>query len=330
MQDCKNVLYSCCSYRRNIKDVPFVKRLSDTELAVGVTRSLSEIFTDEFEFKSLKNVSLNECQKLKAQNIITEELINNKDISAYGKSYDDKAFVYANEQEHIRIVSRLAGNNLEECYKIVNQLDDKVLNKLEMAFDINYGYLTQNPKLVGTGLEVEVLMFLPALNHSDKLKTLLKDYHKEYEFLNLERGDYTFKSPFVIIKNKYTFGHKENQIAARLQTIVDRLIELEKKEEDSLFNLSASTIVDKIFKSYGLALCSYRQTFAEFEGYLTDIMWGDILNILKASRVDYLQFLNNNKTENFEGINLKEQEKMRAKNFFNFLNQNISKGEVDV
>ena len=64
MTNCNNVIFSYVSYRRNIKDVPFVNKLSDQELAVCVSRSLSEIFNDELEFKSLKNIPLNECLKL--------------------------------------------------------------------------------------------------------------------------------------------------------------------------------------------------------------------------------------------------------------------------
>ena len=56
MTDCKNVIFCSVSYRRNIKDMLFVNKLSDTEQAISVCRSLSEIFGDEFEFKSLKNI----------------------------------------------------------------------------------------------------------------------------------------------------------------------------------------------------------------------------------------------------------------------------------
>ena len=83
MTNCSNVVFSYVSYRRNIKDMPFVNKLTDFEQAVGVARSLSEIFGEELEFKSLKNLPLSICQELEEKGIITKELIENKDISAY-------------------------------------------------------------------------------------------------------------------------------------------------------------------------------------------------------------------------------------------------------
>ena len=58
MANCNNVIFTSVSYRRNIKDMPFVSKLTDTELAFGVCKTLNEIYGDEFEFKSLKNISL--------------------------------------------------------------------------------------------------------------------------------------------------------------------------------------------------------------------------------------------------------------------------------
>ena len=169
MENYKNVLSCSVSYRRNIKDMPFVKMLTDSEQAIGVTRSLSEIFGDDYEFRTLKNLPLSTCKLLEEDNIITANLIENKDISAYGKNYVKNAYLYINEQDHIRIKVVEKGYNLEKCYKLANEIDDKILDKLEMAFSTTYGFLTSNPNLSGTGMEIEVVLFLPALTQNEKL-----------------------------------------------------------------------------------------------------------------------------------------------------------------
>ena len=93
MEDYKNIISSSVSYRRNIKDMPFVKLLTDPEQAIGVTRSLSEILGDDFEFKALKNLSIQDCKLLEEEETITTNLIDNKDISAYGINFSGNIFI---------------------------------------------------------------------------------------------------------------------------------------------------------------------------------------------------------------------------------------------
>lgn len=333
MEDYKTVLGCSISYRRNIKDMPFVKTLTDSELAIGVSRSLSEIFNEEFEFKSLKNISLLDCQKLKEEGLFTEELIGNKDISAYGISYDKNRVIYINEQEHIRLIAFDKSFDLEKCFNLANIMDDMVLDKLEMAFDNNYGYLTSNPKLMGTGMEIKVLMFIPALFKSGKYKKVQSEIlGKEFEFYDLSGKVWNEESPFVILKNKYTFGYKENEFAEKIKRIAVKIHDLELSEENGVFEISASGLVDEIYRSYGILGSCYRISYLESIKKIADILWGIRLKVLKCKKsANILEFLSSIADNHLgENLNVKELEKLRAKKISKFLVQNIEKGDVDV
>ena len=335
MTNYSNVIFSYVSYRRNIKDMPFVNKLTDFEQAIGVCRSMSEIFGEELEFKSLKNIPLSTCLELEEKGDITKELIENKDISAYGISENGEKKVFACEQDHIRIVATQKGFNLEECFKTANLMDDLILEKLEMCFDVNIGYLTANPKQAGTGMEIGCLLFIPAVVKSGAYKKVQSELLKhEFEFLNMDGGTWNEKSPFVIIKNIFTFGYKENQFAEKLYKIVEKIIELEKAEENNLFNLSASTLVDEIFRNYGTLLGAYRISYEEAQERLGSILWGLDLNVLKRKKkFDIFSNLVKIKEKHLLGgkeENIKEIEKKRAKTICNIINDCIVKGEVDV
>lgn len=335
MTNCNNVIFSYVSYRRNIKDMPFTNKLADFEQAIGVSRALSEIFGDELEFKSLKNMSLNKCLQLEESGIINKELIENKDISSYGINESGEKKVFACEEDHIRIISIKKGFNLEESFVIANQMDDQILEKLEVCFDVNLGYLTANPKLVGTGMEIGCLLFIPALVKSGAYKKVISDLlKKEFEFLSLNGKVWDEKSPFVIIKNIYTFGYKENQFAEKLYKIIEKIIELEKTEENNLFNMSASTLVDEIFRSFGIVLGAYRMSFDEAKQKLSNILWGLELNILKRKKkfdiLDILPKIKENHLLCAKEENVKEIEKKRAKKLYEFVSEYICKGDVDV
>ena len=335
MADCKNVICSYVSYRRNIKDMPFVNKLGDTELAFGIARSLNEIFNEEFEFKSLKNISLLECKKLKEKGIITKELIENKDISSYAVSFDETCKIFVNECDHIRLISCVQGLNLEKCFECANGLDDVVLDKLEMAFDTNLGYLTANPDMCGTGLEIGALLFVPALCFSKKLLSIKNELLKnEFEFFDINGEEWQGNSAFVYVKNIHTFGHKENEFAEKLQAILNKIIELEKLEEENTFNLSASSLVDELFRSYGILQNAYRIGFEESLEHISKVLWGLNLNIFKYKKnrkiLNLIYEIGENHIKQNKNINIKEQEKLRAKVLSIYVTEFIEKGEVDV
>ena len=332
MTDFSMVLECSVSYRRNIKDMPFVKTLTDNELAVGVSRTMSEIFGDEFEFKSLKNIPLDVCQKLKESGVLSEGLIDNKDISAYGVNEDRTKFIYINEQDHIRLIAKSKGFNLEHCFNMANSMDDLVLEKLEMAFTNDYGYLTSNPLLMGTGMEINVLLFLPALTQANKLDKITTELLKdEFEMFRYGQNS-TNKCPFVIIKNKYTFGYKESEFASKMQDIITRICELETNEENNIFEMSASALVDNIFRDYGIACSCYRISFSESLEKIGNILWGIRLKMLKCKKAKSIFDFNYELQEFHLGseLSIKESEKLRAKMLNQFVLDNISKGEVDV
>lgn len=333
MANYNNVIYSFVSYRRNIKDMPFVSKLTDGELAVGVSRCLSEIFGDEFEFKSLKNLPLEECKKLEDKEIITKELTENKDISAYAFNEDKTKKILINEEDHIRLIASKSGFCLEDCFTLANKMDDQVVEKLNVCFNNNLGYLTANPEYFGTGMHIGCVLFLPALWHNKKIKKLMGELLAgEFEFLDVNGLNYSGNSPFIKVQNIRTFGHKENEFAVLLQKLVVKLLELEETEENKTFNLSASSLADIIFRAYGEMCNCYRIAYAEAEQKLGFILWGINLKMLNfKKRFDIYSFLATIKENHIAlNSNVKEAEKQRAKILAGKLLECVQKGEIDV
>ena len=74
-----------------------------------------------------------------------------------------------NEEDHIRLQVLTAGSQLKEAWNIANELDDKLEDKLDIAFSKRWGYLTACPTNLGTGLRVSVMVHLPALNLTNNI-----------------------------------------------------------------------------------------------------------------------------------------------------------------
>jgi len=89
---------------RNVEGIKFYTKLQsdvDAKYIEGAVIKTLEKY-DTFNFLSLKDLSLNECNALFEQHLISKELIENKDISGVAISEDGKIIVMINEEDHIR------------------------------------------------------------------------------------------------------------------------------------------------------------------------------------------------------------------------------------
>jgi len=331
MENFKNyVLYSSVSYRRNISEIPFLTNGISYEEALGECQSLSEIFSDELNFKSLKNITYEDCLLFYENDIISKELLNNKEISFFGITDDLTKKIFINEEDHIKIICKNNNYCLEECYNNANIIDDQILSNLNISYSDDYGFLTVNPLNAGCAICLECLLFIPSIfynNSINKIEELLGDnFEFEYYVKNNKQV------PLILVRNKYSFGTKENEIAIAFERIIKSIVEFEKLEENKIFELSASGLTDIIFRSFGILLNSYRMSYDEAIIHLCNLLWGIRLNIIKQKNdfkiTDNISVIRENHL-NVQG-NIKELEKKRAKILEKLISNSLVKGEVDV
>ena len=156
---------------RNVDGLNFYTKLESDVDAKYITDSVMETL-DKFEvfnFCSLKDLTLNECNALFEQHLISRELIENKDISGVAISEDGKIIVMVNEEDHIREQCIEKGFNLYKPYRRLTQIDDEILSSLPIAFDDELGFITASPSNLGTGMRASVMLFLPACELLNKI-----------------------------------------------------------------------------------------------------------------------------------------------------------------
>ena len=183
-------------------------------------------------------------------------------------------------------------------------------------------------------MQIVCLLFLPAITLNEKLNQLMNDNQSvSFEFFDLAGKKHDGKSAFVVVRNKYTFGFKESEFAEQMQRFVQKVLQLEQREESNIFDFSASNLVDKIFRSYGIAKNAYRLSYDFALECISNILWGINLKVLKAkNRFDINEVLCNIKDNhlNVQDANVKELEKVRARYLARIIESQITKGEVDV
>jgi len=143
---------------------------------------------------------------------------------------DKKTFlIWANEEDHLRIISMQAGGNVGEVLGRLIKGVNYIGSKAPFSRNDHLGWLTFCPSNLGTTVRASVHIALPLLakspvfkEESDKMGLQIRGIHGEHS--ESEGGVYD-------VSNKARLGVTEYQAVKQMYDGVKRLIELEKALE---------------------------------------------------------------------------------------------------
>lgn len=327
------VISSRVRLARNFKDLPFPNKLSDLESANSVSRAIFEILGEDYEYRRLKHLSLNQCLMLLERHIISKELIDNKDISGYAISPDESIIIMINEEDHLREQCILNGFELKNCYEKISKIDDLILNKIDMAFSKDLGFLTACPTNVGTGMRASVMLFLPALTMNGAMKQLIESLNQNgLTVRGIYGEDSDCEGYFYQISNKYTLGLNEQDILELVEKNVKKIIDMEETARKTLIQMNKSVIIDMCYRSYGTLCNCYMLSSEECLKLLSKLRFGVVCGLIKFKNAKIIDELYTNiqmahliDYYNLE-LNPKEQTIFRAKYVSENLENKLIKG----
>ena len=290
---------------RNVDGFNFFTKLQSDEDASYITSSVMETLEkfEDFNFISLKNMSLNECNALFEQHLISKELIENKDISGVAISEDSKMIVMINEEDHIREQCIEKGFNLYKPFRRISKIDDELLATLPIAYDDEFGFITASPSNLGTGMRASVMLFLPACELTGRMPDV---YIRAKEGGLTIRGIYGEGSKalgyFYQISNQGSLGLDENEIIDNVSEFVYSLCNEEKEAREQLLEEESEKYKDITLRAYGILTNCYSLSESEKMEKLALIKLGQVLGFIDINNEDKFQKLF------FEGAsaNLKE------------------------
>lgn len=284
------VISSRVRLARNLKSFAFTNRLLPAEILkinseiLDALKDLNLNFVDLSLFNNLQALALVENHVISPnflQKPHTKALLTNKDFTTS---------IMLNEEDHVRIQTFCAGLDLDECFKIANEIDDELDKGCEIAFDENFGYLTECATNLGTGLRAGVSLHLFAIEKSGSIAELQAAASK----IGLTiRGAYGEGSaPFGSVyqlSTQSTLNIKEDVAISNLQSVTTQIIEKERELRKNIIN--DIFLVDKIFRAYGNLKHARVITSDECTKSLSLLRLGvscKILNDLKIEQVNRL------------------------------------------
>lgn len=228
-------------------------------------RNLTEDIVRENKIVGAKGliIYLDELSELDREFLYERRLISRKLVSSYLSrglfvSTNEQIAVMVNEEDHLRIQSFQPGFKLAEAYKKAAKIEESFDEHLNFAFDNKLGYLSSCPTNVGTGLRASVMLHLPGLTLTGELDAALRALDK----LNFAvRGIFGEGSEnagsLYQISNQITLGDSEEDIIAKINGVIEKIISYELEARDRMFVKKQSYLLDYIGRSYGLLKYAY-------------------------------------------------------------------------
>lgn len=276
------VMSTHCRLHRNLIKYPFVSGLCP-ETGVEVTNDILNAMDKHYSYEKvdLRDLSLYEIIKLKQSKLYSNELKNNERISSV-ITIDDKRAVLVNEFDQLVIASNRKGENIETCLEDVMEISNNLEKDLDFAFDKRFGYLTTMPIICGTGIVFTIKLHLPGIRMHG-YRNILNEL-KSFGFALIPKWDENNKmvGDIFYLTNTTAIGNTEEFLAQRLKNILMRVKAYEEQFRYQYYVEDETTVVDKIYRSIGIA--ENARIISEYEAldHLSNIKLGIDLNLIKS------------------------------------------------
>lgn len=252
------VISSRIRLARNFNDYLFPTFRKEEEL-LKVTDFFKEEYDSSF-IKPYSNFSLKymkDLTEVKKRVLVEKHLISpnltKEEAGAVLMADNEQVSIMLNEEDHIRMQLYLPGLQLASALQAAFYIDDWIEEKVDYAFDEHKGYLTSCPTNVGTGMRASVLIHLPALVFTKRIKRMIPAINQLGFVVRGMYGEGTeaFGDMFQV-SNQITLGKTEEEIVADLESVVRNLIEQERVARKYLVDRSKIVLEDQVQRSLGI------------------------------------------------------------------------------
>ena len=274
---------------RNLEHTPFPHRLdqqTSKETAVTITDAF---FADDQNRRSqflvldLNELSEEDQMSLVEKRLISEDLTHKNNWHRVIISRDESISIMINEEDHIRIQSMQAGQNLETAYEAAAETALVFEKNLSIAYSDVYGFLTACPTNTGTGMRSSVMAHLPGLTIAGAMRPVAESLSKMGFVVRGLYGEHSkSQGNLYQISNQLTLGISEENLISDLKKMLQQLIEQERNNRKTLYEQQPAMIENKVMRAYGTLKFARLMPTEEAMSLLSDVRFGQSIGLLKT------------------------------------------------
>ncbi|MCE5250053.1 protein arginine kinase [bacterium] len=289
------VVSSRARLARNIAGIPYAHRASGNDLEEVVGTVLESSHAAGFSSSDFfKNEGMEEYKKdvFIERHLMSPALArrdgNRGVLVKDGEHYS----IMINEEDHLRLQSLRSGLDLMEALEGIDGIDDALSKGIRFSYSASYGYLTACPTNFGTGLRASILIHLPALVLTKEIQRVIRSVGQ----LGLAVRGYHGEGSDVIgnffqISNQTSLGKSEREIVTSLTSVVNQIIDYERRASQVLKKEAKGQVEDKIWRSLGILKTARVLSTHEFMNLHSAVRFGLYLEILNKPSIKTLNEL---------------------------------------
>ena len=267
---------------RNIDSKKFVQSMTDEELKENLEFLHPIIRELGYEKIDIENMSSLRKLKFVEEGRLGKRFVERKNIGYYQKV--DEPDILLNSSEHIELSKFSRTKSLDGLYEEIYDLEGKLEDKIDFAFNPEYGYLTSRVFNAGTGFKPITFMYLPALNYFG-----INEIARGLSRLGYTLGSYRDKSKKALasiytLSFESTLTEDEKSYVEKLKLITDEIADVELENRKKLYLDNIISLEDMVNRSYGLLANARLLSEEEMMQSMSMINLGIELSILKANR----------------------------------------------
>lgn len=285
------ILSSRIRLARNVSKYPFRQRLNPDGAKRMVLETTCAVKNDRTllgqMYRQIDITQFNETEQrvLLEKHIVSPEFLRGSLPKGLLLKDDENVSIMLNEEDHIRIQTLFAGDNMDAAFELAGRIDDLIEESVEYAFDKDYGYLTSCPTNTGTGLRASFMIHLPVLEKTGQLKNLLPAISKFGIAIRGLYGEGTESMGGIYqISNQITLGKSEQDIIQGLQNVTKNVIDKENWLRDKMLQQHRADIENNIYRAYGILSYGKKIAAKEAMDLLSELRLGYTTGVLELPR----------------------------------------------
>ncbi|HIX19626.1 MAG TPA: hypothetical protein H9862_03375 [Candidatus Akkermansia intestinigallinarum] len=284
------VLGSVLRAVRNLPGFPFPGWSSDESrrlVAEQLSKELSGIRRLGLSrFTDVSELSFDQRRMLLERKLITPCMAARQQGCSIALNRKGNVCVMLNEEEHLVVHMLYGGGHFDEHLRRARELMAEIDGHISFATHEKLGFLTSNPHEAGDGLQLYLMLHLPALALADMTEQVGRACDKlNLQFTPLFGSDDDDESHgFLLCAGPTPVGQSDELFRRAISTAA----EIRRKEEMLRIKLIAERpleLCDQVGRSYGQLRYAHRLNYAEFRRLLSVLILGAGLDIVRSDEV---------------------------------------------
>lgn len=290
-KDCENspVISTRVRFARNLEGKKFPQKLTGAE-----KREICEQVKSAFADEKMLFVDYGTAEKTVKEAYVQTHLAS-RALAAAGEgaglllSEAGDVAIMINEEDHVRLQAISKGKKIRETFEKAKAWETRLEEKVPMAFEEPFGYLTACPTNLGAAMRASVMIHLPCLKVTGRLNALTRYLNDAGFTVRGLFGEGSEESGAIFqISNQMSKSAAPEEIISSFERIVEQIILEEEKAKDLLLQTREKELEDSVCRAIGTLKYARRMAFSEWISLYSLVRLGKEIGLEEAEKCENL------------------------------------------